>query len=52
MIISRGKMIKMLKQMAKDEEIPADVQLIITSKILDKSDELKPDADELELMGL
>lgn len=48
MIIQRGKVINMLKQMAKDEEIPADVQLIITQRLLDNSDKLMPDREELQ----
>lgn len=48
MIIQRGKVINMLKQMAKDGEIPADVQLIITQRLLDNSDKLRPDKEELQ----
>lgn len=43
MIIERRKVIEMLKQMAKDEVIPADVQLIITERLIHNADELKPD---------
>lgn len=48
MVIQRGKVIDMLKQMAKAEEIPADVQLIITQRLLDNADQLKPDREDLE----
>ena len=48
MVIQRGKVIDMLKQMAKAEEIPADVQLIITQRLLDNGEQLKPDREELE----
>ena len=48
MVIQRGKVIDMLKQMAKAQEIPADVQLIITQRLLDNGDQLKPDREELE----
>lgn len=47
MIIQRGKVIAMLKQMAKEEEIPVDVQLIITQRLMDNSDILRADEDEL-----
>ena len=48
MVIQRGKVIDMLKQMAKDEVIPADVQLIITQELIDYGYQLKPDREELE----
>lgn len=48
MVIQRGKVIDMLKQMAKADEIPVDVQLIITQRLLDNGDQLKPDREELE----
>lgn len=48
MVIQRGKVIDTLKQMAKDGEIPVDVQLIITQRLIDNGDQLKPDIDELE----
>lgn len=50
MVIQRGKVIDMLKQMAKADEIPVDVQLIITQRLLDNSDQLKPDMEDLEYM--
>lgn len=48
MVIQRGKVIDMLKQMAKAYEIPVDVQLIITQRLLENSEQLKPDKIELE----
>lgn len=48
MIVQRGKVIDMLKGMAKSGEIPVDVQLIITQKLLDNGEELKPDKLDLE----
>ena len=48
MVIQRGKVIDMLKSMAKADEIPVDVQLIITQRLLDNGDQLKPDREELE----
>ena len=52
MIIQRGKVITMLKQMAKDEEIPADVQLIITQRLLDNGRQLKPDETDVEELAI
>ena len=49
MVIQRGKVIDMLKQMAKADEIPVDVQLIITQRLLENSNQLKPDKEELEV---
>ena len=48
MVIQRGKVIDMLKSMAKADEIPVDVQLIITQRLLENSDQLKPDREDLE----
>lgn len=49
MVIQRGKVIDMLKQMAKAGEIPADVQLIITERLIENGDQLKADREELEV---
>lgn len=49
MVIQRGKVIDMLKQMAKADEIPVDVQLIITQRLLENSEQLKPDREDLEV---
>ena len=49
MVIQRGKVIDMLKQMAKDGEIPADVQLIITERLIENGDQLKADRVDLEV---
>lgn len=48
MVIQRSKVIDMLKGMAKSGEIPADVQLIVTQRLLDSGYLLKPDVEELE----
>ena len=49
MVIQRGKVIDMLKGMAKDGEIPADVQLIITERLIENGDQLKADRVDLEV---
>lgn len=49
MVIQRGKVIDMLKGMAKSGEIPADVQLIITERLICDGDKLKADRAELEV---
>lgn len=48
MVIQRGKVIDMLKSMAKDGEIPVDVQLIITQRLIDNGHQMKPDKEDLE----
>lgn len=48
MVIQRGKTIDMLKEMAKAGEIPIDVQLIITQRLIDNGHQLKPDKEDLE----
>ena len=48
MVIQRGKTIDLLKEMAKAGEIPIDVQLIITQRLIDNGHQLKPDKEDLE----
>lgn len=51
MIISRGKLIKMLREMAKENIITVEAQLLITDRLI-HSTELAPDEEELEVLGL
>lgn len=52
MIISSRKVIKMLREMEKEGLISAQAQLFITDRLINNTEELTPDEEELEELPL